>query len=178
MKKAMTTRYRIQELRDGLRVQVWHEMPPYGKVLLALFAGLVVGIGSAAFVEGRWWFLVAIFVAVASFAADITTKRAKLTATNVEFITEGNFGTRKRSRRIVCTGDVRWLEFWKGPGIGDVRFGYCGLYAVMPHGSVCILPFLSQQDTMQVILAIEKAFPGLTERWRAQTQHSSSGGLG
>jgi hypothetical protein len=173
IKEAMTTSYRIQELSDGLLVQVWREIPPYGKVLVALFAGLVVGIASAPILRAPWWPFLAILVAVASFAADITTQRAKLTATNVEFIADGDFGTRRRSRRIVCTGDVQWLEFREGPGIGDVRLGLCGLYAVTSHGSAWLLPFLTQQDTMQVISAIEKAFPGLAEGWRVQRRRAS-----
>lgn len=174
----MTTRYNIQELRDGLRVQVWREMPPYGKVVVALFAGLVVGISSAGILGGRWSLLLAIFVAVGSFAVDITTTKAKLTATTVEFIAEGNFKKRNRSPRIVCTGDVRCLRFEQGPGIGDIRYGPCGLYAVMTHSSTCLLPFLSQQDTLQVISAIEKAFPGLAERWRAQPDGATLRGAG
>jgi hypothetical protein len=139
MKTAMTTRYHIQELRDGLQVQVWHEMPLYGKVLVSSFAGLILGIATAAMLGGRWWLLVTIFVAVASFAADFTTTQAKLTATNVELIAEGNYGKRNRSARIVCTGDVRWLEFEEGPGIGVIRFGLCGLYAVTTNGSACLI---------------------------------------
>jgi hypothetical protein len=173
MKEAMTTRYSIQEVRDGLLVQVRREMPQYGKVLAALFAGFVVGGASAPILGARWWLFLAVLVAVASFAADITTHRAKLTVTNVEFIADGDFGTRRRSRRIVCSGDVRWLEYREGLGIGDVRLGRCGLYAATSHGSAWLLPFLTQRDTMQVISAIEKAFPGLAEGWRVQRRRAS-----
>jgi hypothetical protein len=111
-----------------------------------------------------------VLAAVFSFVASKRAKYAELKATNVEFIAHGNFSSRFRSGQTVCTGDVRWLEFQKASGAeNSPSEPPGGLYAVTTRGNVCLLPFLSEAETIQVIAEIEKKFPGLADHWRAES---------
>jgi hypothetical protein len=110
-----------------------------------------------------------VFAAVLSFIAAIRPKRARLTITNVEFLAQGNFSRRFRWGQTVCTGDVRWLEYQEGSRTEDSSNDPGGLYAVMTRGKACLLPFLTEAQTIEIITQIEKTFPGLAEHWRAES---------
>jgi hypothetical protein len=106
---------------------------------------------------------------VLSFVVAIRPKRAKLTTTNVEFLTQGNFSRKFRSGQTVCTGDLRWLEYQEGARTGDSPYNPGGLYAVTARGRACLLPFLAEAQTIQVIAEIEKKYPGLADRWHSES---------
>ena len=166
----MTTHYRIRELQKGLFVQLRHETPPWAKVLVSVLAGVFAGVAASAFLPQPWRWTIAILVMLACFAGDITTSRAKLTATDVEFLAQGHFQSRiKSGGRIVCMGNVRWLEFREESVGKNARFEPCGLFAVTTGVDACLLPFLNRQQTLEVIAAIEAKFTGLAERWRAES---------
>jgi hypothetical protein len=164
----MAMRYHIQELRDGLRISVSHQSVWWEQVLAAGIAGAVVWLASVTFLNGRWKLISSVLAAVLSFVAAVRPKRARLTITNVEFLTQGNFSRRFRSGQTVCTGDVRWLEYQERSRTEDFN-DPGGLYAVMTRGKACLLPFLTEAQTIEIITQIEKKFPGLAERWRAES---------
>jgi hypothetical protein len=74
----------------------------------------------------------------------------------------------------VRTADICWLEY------GDQEFFLAeeipqgGLYSVKLHGSVCLLPLSDGHQTMQVIAAIERKLPGLSEAWRNHSHIASA----
>jgi hypothetical protein len=160
----MATRYHIEEMRNGLKIRVRHEMLWWEPVVAAGIAGVVVWFVSTTFFGGRWKFIFSGIAAVMSLVASIRQKRAQLTITNVEFLTEGNFSKRFRSGQTVCTGNVRWLEYQEGAGSEDPANEHGGLYAVTTSGKVCLLPFLTEMETTKVIGEIERRFPGLADR--------------
>jgi hypothetical protein len=140
-------------------------MKLWGRILASsFFAVLTLSIVDS-FI-GNWSWTLALIVAIGTF----TTARgsvAELRATNVEFITMGNLGRQgSRITRIVCTGDVRRLEF------RDPASQRSGLYAVTARSARCILPFVGYAETLEVIRAIESKFPGLAEAWHAESPSS------
>jgi hypothetical protein len=165
----MATRYHIQELRNGLQISVSHQSLWWEQVLAAGIAGAVVWLASVTFLDGRWKLVSAVLAAVLSFFAAVRPKRARLTITNVELLTQGNFSRQFRSGQTVCTADIRWLEYQAESGSEDARYASGGLFAVTSRGKACLLPFLTEAQTIQVIAEVEKKFPGLAERWRAES---------
>ena len=164
----MATHHHIHETRNGLRIFVKHQSVWWEQVLAAGIAGTAVWLACVTFLDGRWKLVASVIVAVLSFVAAIRPRHANLIVTNVEFLTGGNFGSRFRAPQTVCTGDVRWLEYQEGSRTEDSH-DPGGLYAVMIRGTACLLPFLTEAQTVQVIAEIEKKFPGLAERWRAES---------
>ncbi len=169
MRTAMATRYHIEKLRNGFRIRVGHEMPWWERVLAAGIASVVVWLATTIFFGVRWRLISSGLAAVLSFFVAIRQKRAQLTITNVEFVTQGNFSRRFRSGQTVCTGDVRWLEYKEGERSQDPEYEPRGLYAVTTSGMACLLPFLTEMQTTEVIGEIEGRFPGLADRWRAES---------
>ena len=169
----MATHYHIQQLTNGLRIHARQETSLWERVFAAGIAGVVAWMASTTFLAGRWRLILSVFAAALSFVAAVRPKRAKLTITNVEFLTQGNFTRRSRSGQTVCTGDVRWLEYQEGSGSEDLPYEAGGLYAVTNRGKACLLPFLTEAQTIQVITEIEKKFTGLAERWRAESPFTS-----
>ena len=165
----MATHYHIQEIRNGLRISVKHQSVWWEQVLAAGIAGAAVWLACVTFLDGRWKLVTSVIVAVLSFVAAIPPRRANLIVANAEFLTRGNFGSRFRAPQTVCTGDVRWLEYQEQSGAEGSTHEPCGLYAVLGRGKACLLPFLTEVQTGQVIAEIEKKFPGLAERWRAES---------
>jgi hypothetical protein len=164
----MAARYHIREGTIALYIEVHRDLKHWQRLLMAGFVGICVGIASARLLGGWWWTLLSIVAARAAFGV-ARGRRAELQVTNVEFFSSGAIG-RRVHKRIVCTGDVRRLEYRE-----ESRFipGYGGLYAATAHGATLLLPMLDCNETAEVIRAIESKFPGLAERW--QNANASSG---
>ena len=160
----MATHYHIQELSSGLRVRARQDLPRWERYLIAGIVSMVVGMASASFLGGWWWTLSSVIAALAAYGA-VRDTSAELQVTNVEFITKGNLGRRVQTPRIVCTGDVRRLEF-RGEG-SPLSSKPDGLYALTDQKELCLLPFLDWEQTEQVIHAIENKFPGLAVGWHS-----------
>ena len=160
----MATHHHVQELASGVRVQVHQDLERWQRVLVAGVAAIAVGCPAALYLGGWSWTILSIIAALTAFGI-ARGKSAELQVTNVEFITKGDLGRRVQTPRIVCTGDVRRLEFR-----AESTFipGYGGLYAVTPHGTTLLLPMLDFNATAEVIRAIENKFPGLAEGWRSE----------
>jgi hypothetical protein len=166
----MATHYHIQELTSGLRIRAQQDTPTWERLLVAGLMGMFVGVLSAAFL-GSWWWTILSIVAAAAIYGTVRGKSAELQVTNVEFTTRRD--PRVRTPRIVCTGDVRQIEFREGfnPGSG-------GLYAVTAHSTICLLSLLDFSATVEVIRAIENKFPGLAAGWRLGQSHNEQAAVG
>ncbi len=158
----MATHFDIRELTGGLCVEVHRDLERWQRLLVAGFVGTWVGSMSAYFLGGWWWTLLSIVAAQTAFRV-VRGRRAELQVTSVEFYSRGDIGRRVR-KRIVCTGDVRRLEFRE-----ETTFipGYGGLYAATAQGATLLLPMLDFDATAEVIRAIASKFPGLAEGWRS-----------
>ena len=161
----MATRFHIQELAGGLRVQAQQDLPHWERLLAAGIAATVAGMASEKFLGGWWWPILSAIAATAIYLA-VRSTSAELQVTNVEFTTTGDLGRRVQTPRVVCTGDVRRLEF-RGEG-NLLNSKLDGLYALTDRKEVCLLPFIDWEQTEEVIRAIGKKFPGLAESWRLE----------
>jgi hypothetical protein len=161
----MATHFQIQELSSGLRVQARQDLPRWERFLLAGFVGIFAGFVSATWLGVWWWTILSILAALTAFGLS-TGRSAELQVTNVEFVTKGDLGRRVQTPRIVCTGDVRRIEF-RGEG-SPINPKLDGLYALTDRKELCLLPFLDWEQTNQVIHAIEGKFPGLAEGWHSE----------
>src|SRR5580704_6595215 len=131
----MSSSYRIDDLGSGLRIR-WHrDMESWERLLAACFAGVVAAVAASTFLKTGWCVIVAFGVAATVFVA-VRRLNAELRATNGEFVCRGYLDRRGPTNRIVCTGDVRSLEFQEPNG------QLPGLYAVTARRELCILPFL------------------------------------
>jgi len=166
----MAANYEITQLRNGLCISVRKDMSPRGRILLSsLFA--ILALLATNGLMGNWSWVVALIFAIVTFAG-LRGASAELRATNVEFAARGNFGRQgSRITRVVCTGDVRRLEF------RDVAGQNSGLYAVTARSAQCILPFVDYRETMEIISAIEAKFPGLADAWHAEAPSGQLRGL-
>jgi hypothetical protein len=140
-------------------------MKLWGRIFISAFFAVMALFITDSFI-GNWSWVIALVVAMGAFVS-VRGSVAELRATNVEFVAKGNFGRRgSRITRIVCTGDVRRLEF------RDITGRHSGLYAVTARSAQCILPFVDYAETMEIIRAIEAKFPGLAEGWHSESPSS------
>jgi hypothetical protein len=158
----MAPYYHMKEVTTGLRVEVRQDWDRWQRLMMAGIAALAVGFPAAIYFGGWWWAILPCLIAGVVFKS-ARGKSAELQVTNVEFISRGDIGRRVRER-IVCTGDVRRLEF-RDQSTFIPR--YQGLYAVTARGTTLLLPMLDFNATVEVIRAIESKFPGLAEGWHS-----------
>jgi hypothetical protein len=159
----MAPHFHIQEISNGLRVQVQQDIELWVRLFAASLAAVAVGLSTAGFLGGFWRTTLSIAAALVVLGG-VRDRRVELQVTKVEFIAKGDIGRRVR-KRSVCTGDVRRLEFHEKGGPFSNAYG--GLFAVTTHGETCLLPMLDLKATVEVIRAIENKFPGLAEGWRS-----------
>ena len=157
----MERRFEITDLRNSIRISVAEDLPVWGRILIGFIAA------AAAFslrraILGNWSWIVAFCVAGVTLAT-ARGSRADLDVINVEFVTRGNIGRRGgRTTQVVCTGNVRGLEFRNATGQRT------GLYALTARSSQCILPFVGYSEAMDVIRAMQRKFPGVAETWQVE----------
>jgi hypothetical protein len=161
----MARHFEITELRNAIRISVGQDLPLWARILVSFIPAVAaLSIGYA--LLGGWVWLVAICIAAIAFAT-ARGSRVDLNVTNVEFVTRGNIGRRgSKATQVVCTGDVLGLEF------RDSTAQRTGLYALTARSQKCILPFVDYSESMQVIGAIQKKFPGLAESWKVGSDSS------
>jgi hypothetical protein len=117
-----------------------------------------------------WLSGVALLVACLSLLRVSQASIAELRVTNLELQSSvrGTFG----SRRSVSRADIRWLEYQEDSSGLETSHHPGGLYAVLRLQSVCLLPYVNEQQTAQIIERIVTKFPDLGK----QSNESSSFG--
>ena len=69
----------------------------------------------------------------------------------------------------MSTSEVRWLEYQEDTTGPETAHHPGGLYAVLKHRSVCVLPDLDEQQTASVIERIKDKYPDLRAQWSEQS---------
>lgn len=83
----------------------------------------------------------------------------KLHVTNLELTVVGQFGSHYRGRRAFPRADICWLE-WRNDETGaETPHFVGGVYAVLRHGSACVLPYVNEDQGSEVIGRITGKFP-------------------
>jgi len=151
--------YTIRDSGDALRIDVSREVLLWERLLYA--GTIAVFVATATAISGlpMIWCSTLTIVGVAIVFASVRQVTARLTATKVEFQTEG---LRRRGSDIsLLTAKIQRLEFQERP------FQQQGIYAVTSWRDHCVLPFVDQVQALEITNAIESKFPGLAEMWRA-----------
>ena len=154
--------YTIQDLPNGLVIRVAREIGFFHRAFTALLIGVIICVAGEELYKSYWWLPVSLVVFAAIFLS-LKTARADLTISRLEFVTRGNLGARARTPRVLMAADVRGLEF-RDLVLFQGTNG--GLHAITDGSSKLMLPYLDWQQTQDVIAAIKKKLPGLSQNWR------------
>ena len=154
--------YTIQDLPNGLVIRVAREIGFFHRAFTALLIGVIIFVAGGELYKSYWWLPVSLVVFAAIFLS-LKTARADLTISRLEFVTRGNLGARARTPRVLMAADVRGLEF-RDLALFQGTNG--GLHAITDGSSKLMLPYLDWQQTQDVIAAIKKKLPGLSQNWR------------
>jgi len=140
----------------------------FERLFLAVTSAAAFWVIAREIFESHWWPLAGATIGIAVYFLMPGVLRAQLRMNVAECHTQTNFLKTLSQGRTLMTGDILWLEYREEGSAGDKRPGTGGLYAAKEFGSVCLLPLLNPEQTMKVIAAIEKKFPGLAETWQKQ----------
>ena len=111
----------------------------------------------------------AILAAGLSFALATRRTISKLQISKDEIISKGRVGDSFRSKRQMRAEDVQWLEYQEDTTGPETSHHPGGLYAVLSHSSVCILPEIDDQQATEVIERIASRFPELSRKWQSHS---------
>jgi len=156
------TNYTIQDSTNGLVIRVAREVPSLHRSFVALLIGAIICAAGEELCKSLWWLAVSPVVFTAVFLS-LKTAKADLTISRLEFVARGNLGARARAPRVLMAADVRGLEF-RDQSLLQGTNG--GLYAITDGSSKLILPYLDWEQTQDVVAAIKKKLPGLSQNWR------------
>lgn len=105
----------------------------------------------------------------ASFLAFVLARRKRAVELRVardQFVVRGRVGDEVRPRRRVSVSGIQWLEYQDDTTGPESSHHPGGLYAVLEHQSICLLPDVDETQTAMVVERIESKFPELRRRWR------------
>ena len=170
----MSSQVSIRNRGRDLFIRVQAPLKAWERLFVAAVGGAVLSGLIFQIFKTQWWPLVAIVSSLAIYFAEPGMSTAELRMSAVECYSSANVGKNLSRGRVLLTADILWLEYNEhGFSMSDsVTSG--GVYAVKRSGSVCLLPLLNGDQTMQVIAAIEQKFPGLAENWRKQSPWGNS----
>ncbi len=168
----MPAQFEVRETSNSISIEVRQSYNYLVSIGFGVIAGLTVGGLTAQFLRVPWLIAVSIVTGILSFTWKNRPKKVQLMATSDHFLNRGYFeGRGFFLERKVSTQDIRWLEHREeiaGTGIYDPP----GMYAVLVKGTCCLLPYLGDQQTSEVIARIERKFPALAERWRLESRYT------
>jgi hypothetical protein len=155
----MATELQFLEYKDALLIRATKQPGLVNATASAVVAGGFVAIVVHAYVSAAAGVLPAAAVAAAlGFVAGKLPRRSELRVTNLEYVSQTFGACGFRGARSIPRFDVRWLEYQDdASGPESDRPG--GLYAVLKHRNVCILPYLSPEQTTEAIERIATRFP-------------------
>jgi hypothetical protein len=169
----MATELLFQEYKDALIVRATKQQGLTNAMISVLVAGGFAAIVVHIYVKAAVGVLPAVAVAATlGFVAGRFPRRSELRVTNLEYVsrTFGAWGF--QGARSIPPFDVRWLEY-QDDASGPESDHPGGLYAVLKHRNVCILPYLSPEQTMEVIERIARRFPDFRDQWLGRSEFGS-----
>jgi hypothetical protein len=176
----MPTELKIRDCENALIVTAKQERSPVNGIIGALAAGMFVAIAFSHLLGTL------VVVAVTALAASLglllgmRQQDTELYITNSGLKSRGRYGDSFRSTRSVSCRDVRWLEYQEDTTGPETSHHPGGLYAVLSGHSVCILPYVDEEQVTEVIQRIVEKFPDLRQQWEGQSpfgEHFTSLGL-
>jgi hypothetical protein len=176
----MKVELKIVDFDDALVIKA-KQKPSLGEAILsAVASGGFVGLIVFRFVAMPAMVAIAAVAGFLGFLYAVHKRNAELRVTNLEFRSRGRVGDDFGSTRNVCGTDVRWLEYQEDTSGPETSHHPGGLYAVRGSLSICMLPYIDQQQTALVIDRILDKFPEFRQQWRRNSpfgQHFTALGL-
>ena len=168
--------YETTDLKDELRFRVVRE---YG-LARKMLSGPVLAVLGAFFLgyyymPRRWLLPLVLFAFLTGLIVMARERAAILIVSKLEFRSYGRIRGEPSSVRIACIANVRWLEHHEErEGGSDFPHEPGGLYAVLDKGNCCLLPYLSENQTRDIIHRIEQKFPVMVDQWRRNSPYGQS----
>jgi hypothetical protein len=176
----MPTELNIIDRNDTLLATTKQKPPLLDGLVSATATGGCTGLLASSFVgKPELVALVCLTSSVAFFYA-LRTRRFELRITRLEFKSRGRLGDSLASTRTVCASDIQWLEHQENTTGLDTAHHPRGLYAVLRHRSVCLLPDVDEQQSASIIERIHDKYPEFRAQWSGQSpfgRHFTSLGL-
>jgi len=176
----MMTNVNITERDDCLVVRTVRTPSIAEGVLSAAAASVFVGI-TASFLVGRTTAVVlASIISAITFLYARRARKFELRIDTFKFVALGKVGDHLGKTRSVSVSEIRWLEFQEDATGPETAQHPGGLYAVLKHRKLCLLPDVDEQQTASIIDRIEAKYPALREQWGKESsfgEHFTSLGL-
>ncbi|MBI1895458.1 MAG: hypothetical protein HYS04_02820 [Acidobacteria bacterium] len=164
------TNVNIVELDNALVVHTERTPSLVEGVLSAVATAVFVGIAGSFVVGNLGALALAVLAAAIGFFFVRWTRKFELRVTRNEFAAQGKVGDNLGSSRSVSTSDIQWLEYQEDTTGPETAHHPGGLYAILTHRTVCLLPDVDEQQTASVIERIKDKYPDLGAQWSG---HSS-----
>jgi hypothetical protein len=158
----MPAEVRIQQTPKGLRISVTSHQSPIQSVLLCVATTFIFGTAAKWLLPWPWWMVGLVFGVLCALLISRLDRRSELNAVNLDFsttCTEAQTG--RRQPWVVARADIQSMYFDKEHGGDDEDYYPEGLYADTFHGEACILPYIDERQSIQVISEIYKRFPDM-----------------
>lgn len=162
----MASNLDVQDLKDRLVIKVVRKRVLVEAILSAVLALAGVTWAGWHFLPWQWLSLAATLVALADVLYIMRSKTAVLSVTNLEFISRAFIEGWHSSTRCVPRANIKWLEYQEDTTGPETAHHPGGLYAVLPQGSVCLLPHVDEKQTGMVIERILAKFPAFRDQWK------------
>lgn len=142
-----------------------------------LFSGFLSAIGTvgvasfaASYVMGQpQGTALALAAAVVAFLYSRRTRNFELRVTSSQFVALGQVGDNFGNSRSVAVSDVQWLEYQGDTTGPETAHHPQGLYAVLGHRSMCLLPEVDAQQAASIIDQITARYPNLQQQWSGRS---------
>lgn len=173
----MATELRIQDYQDVLVITAKQGRSLANGALSALVTGIFVTFAFRHLLGMPTLVAVTALASGLSFLLGTRRQDAELRITNSELKSKGRFGDSFRTTRRANLADIRWLEYQEDTTGPETSHHPGGLYAVLSGRSICILPYVDEQQTGEAIHRILEKFPHLRQQWEGQSpfgQHFTS----
>jgi hypothetical protein len=176
----MATSLQIRDCGDSLLVTSTPERSVINGIVSALVALAFVAIAFRHFLTMPLLVTCAVLAGIVSLLLGMRGQKGELRVTQTEIKSRGRFGDNFRSSRKVNPKDIRWMEYQEDATGPETSHHPGGLYAVFERHSVCVLAYIGEQQTVEVIEAIYKKFPDFKDCWSRRSAfgvHFASLGL-
>jgi hypothetical protein len=159
----------VTEVRDGLRVRTERKPSVAEAMMSSAATGGFEAFAASNFVGKGETIALATLTAKAAYWGGNRTRRFDLRVTRKEFVARGKVGDGLGSIRTVCAADTLWIEYQESGSRRESAQHPKGLYAVVRHRNICILPGIEFEQTNALIERIKDRFPDFREQWVANS---------
>lgn len=147
----MSGQYRVQDFKDALVIESFQKRPWVKAALSGVVAVVISALFLDPFFSRRQMVIPSTLFGLLGALASLRAAKAHLRVTSNEFQMYGTYGPDHRIRRTVNTADVLGFSYLPYQAIGDDASYPGGLYALVGSQSVCLLPYIDEDDVSDLV---------------------------